>query len=489
MIEATAEADDTRRENILAEAIDNLLGGTREKMKRYARELRMPVSATFAIGILLPVLGMILFPLVASFMGAANLEIYLSFMYNLFIPVVLYIIVYHTLMRRPPTITTQNVTSDMLPKRGVYKVSIGGWSIGIPVILIAIVVFLVLGAWPLLYYYNVLTGNAPLAPTMETDPPTDVGGIVMLRSLMLTVATSVSIGTYLYLGNLQRIKELKKIGDMEEEFPEALFQLGNALGRGNPIETSIWKAINNMQQLDIADMFEIIAYNMNEIGMTFEQAIFDEEYGALRRYPSRMIRSVMRAINKSSEKGTRIVAKAMMSISEYLKNIYKTEEEIQEQLSETLATMSFLGFILAPVISGVALGLGTIITKAFFQLELVSDQLNESAGTGESSELSSGPASDLTGGGEGGLTGVFDLETAVPPDILQLVIGLYLIQLGFIIGMFYVRLTRGRNPLVRKIFTGKVLIVTPLLYAITTLLLVLLFGNLISGAELSGMTG
>ncbi len=488
LVEATAEGNSERRETILAESINNLLDGTREKMKRYARELRMPVSATFGMGILLPVLGMILFPLVASFMGGGSVEIYLSFTYNVLIPVMIYVIVYHTLMRRPPTVSTQDVDSELLPKKGWYTMEVSGREVSVPAILPAAVFFLVIGAWPLMYYFSVLTGNAMMPPHVETR--TDVTPISMLRTLTLTFAASVSIGLYMYLGNVQRLEKFREIGKLEEEFPEALFQLGNTLNRGTPVETGVRKALNNMGQLEITDMFRIISYNMNEVGMTFEQAIFDENYGALRHYPSQLIESVMRALTRSSQKGTRIVAKAMMSISTYLKNIYATEEEIQEQLGETLATMSFLGFVLAPVISGVALGLGTIITKSFYMLELFESCLELEGDLGDVEEGSAGGVGGQAPAGfEDGGFSTFSVEAAVPPDVLQLVIGLYLIELSLLIGMFYVRLTEGENAVVQRVFTGKVLIVTPILYGLTTLLLVVIFGNMISGAIVEGITG
>lgn len=481
LAEATAEGDSERREKILAESIDNLLDGTREKMKRYARELRMPVSATFGLGILLPVLGMILFPLVASFMGGGDVEVYLAFTYNVLLPAVLYVVIYHTLMKRPPTVSTQKVESELLPRKGWYTVNVMGRDLDVPAILPAAVLFLIIGAWPLTYYFSVLTGTAVLPPDPTTDPePTPITWYSMLRSLTLTFATSVAMGLYLYLGNIQRLRKFREIGQLEEEFPEALFQLGNTLNRGNPIETGVRKAVNNMGQLEITDMFKIISYNMNEVGMTFEQSIFDNNYGALRHYPSQLIESVMRALTRSSEKGTHIVSKAMMSISTYLKNIYATEEEIQEQLGETLATMSFLGFILAPVISGVALGLGTIITQTLYLLELFEEEVLDEQMEEPDMDGGADVEAPTDGFGDGGM-GTFSVEAAVPPDVLQLVIGLYLIQLGFLIGMFYVRLTEGNNPVVQRVFTGKVLIVTPILYGITTLLLVVIFLNMISG--------
>lgn len=486
--EAMSEPDNERRDTILSEALDHLLQGTRQKMKRYSRELKMPVSATFGMGVLLPVLGIILFPLVGSFMGGENLSIYLAFTYNIVIPGILYAVMYHTLIKRPPTVSTQAVESDLLPEAGKYTVEIGGHAIKIPAWIFAIIVFVVVGAWPISYYLRVMSGEAVLPPDAATQ--TDATALTMFRSLLMTLAISFSIGTYYYVGNKDRVEYLQEVEKIEDAFPEALFQLGNSLSRGNPIELGIRQAVTRMQDVEIKDMFNVIAYNMSEIGMTFEEAIFDDQYGAIRQYPSQTIQSVMRAITQSSQKGTRVVARAMMSISDYLKNIYKTEEEIQERLGETMATMVFVAFVLAPIISGVALGLGTIITKAFYmiQLEMEKTQLQDQLGNNATNSTGDLPDSGQVDApvDDPGEIWLFTADGTVPPDILQLVIGIYLIELMMILGIFYTRLTEGRNPVIRKFFTGKAMLITPTIYAVATLILVGVFGTMIASALATG---
>ncbi|MFB6115194.1 MAG: hypothetical protein ABEK04_02795, partial [Candidatus Nanohalobium sp.] len=97
--------------------------------------------------------------------------------------------------------------------------------------------------------------------------------------------------------------------------------------------------------------------------MTFEQAIFDEKYGSLRDYPSQMIDTIMNAILKSSEKGTRMAAETMLTISRYLKDVHKTEETLNDLMDESTTTIQLLAYMLSPIISGVAVGMSqTIIT-------------------------------------------------------------------------------------------------------------------------------
>ncbi len=456
--EATMEANQERREDLLAEAIQNLLDGSREKMKRYARDLKLPVSAITGMGIILPVLGIILFPMIASFIGGPNLAVYLSFTYNLLLPAVVYGLIRQVLLKRPPTIAAEQVEAETLPPIGYITLNIGPWTVSIPSILLGLGVFLALGAYPASFYLSTLLAGQELTK----DPSL----FHMARGMLLTVAICWGIGIHLYAGSLQRERRQQKIREVESEFPEALFTLGNALRRGTPIEIGIRNAISNMRELRISEMFQRIAYNIEELGMTFEESVFDAEYGAVHEYPSHLIESVMRAVTESSEKGTEVLSSAMTTISTYLKNLHRTQEEIEERLSDTLSTMRFLVLVLAPVISGVALALGTIITKSFALLSRLS---NRSVGGDPGNAPIEGP----------NIIEAFNLQDAIPPDILQFVIAVYIIELAFIISMFYIRLSAGRSPTRRRIFTGKVLIVAATLYSVAALLLLMVFGGMI----------
>jgi len=202
--------------------------------------------------------------------------------------------------------------------------------------------------------------------------------------------------------------------------------------------------------------------------MTFEDAVFDPSYGALRQFPSQMIHTVMKAILESSEKGTYMASMAMMTISRYLENIHQTQEQLNDLLEDTTTTIQMLAYLLAPIVSGVAVGMSNTIITAMFKL---------SQGFTQSSQnLPS------QGGSASSFSGVLgNLNNAVSPEILQFVVGIYLIQLLWILGTFYMKITHGENKTYRNIFVGKVLISGMLFYTMTILIVALLFGGIISG--------
>jgi len=262
---------------------------------------------------------------------------------------------------------------------------------------------------------------------------------------------------------------------MEDQFPNALFELGNKVSGGTPVEISLKKAAESSDDMEISQLFKDAYNNIETMGMTFEQAIFDEKYGALKRFPSQMIDTIMTAILKSSSKGTDMAAETMLTISRYLKDVHKTEETLNDLMDESTTTIQLLAYMLAPIISGVAVGMSQTIITAMFQLS-TSVQVPEGAsGPGAGAGMGSGGFGNLLGG----------IDDAIPPELLQLVVGVYLIQLLFILGTFYMKIVHGEDTTYKNIFIGKVLISGMIFYSITLLLVSSLFGGVITGAAAS----
>lgn len=201
--------------------------------------------------------------------------------------------------------------------------------------------------------------------------------------------------------------------------------------------------------------------------MTFEEALFNPTHGALKEYPSQMIETVMKAIIEASNKGTKMAAMAMMTIARYLQNIQDTQETLNDLLEDTTSTITMLSYLLAPVISGVAVGMSHTIMTAMFQMsEKFSDvESIQGAGPGSTQNF-------------GGL--ISNIDTAIPPEALQFVVGLYLIQLLHILGAFYVKITRGENTTYRQLYTGKVLVIGITLYTLVLIIIGVVFGGVIS---------
>lgn len=478
---AVNEPNSNRRETLLQDSIDRMLDGTKEKMKHYAQGLKTPVMILNALGAMLPVMGMIMLPLISVFMGDAITTTHLFLIFNILLPGVLYWFMQRVLSSRPPTVSSQPTSQEELPTRGRYTLEILGGRMDIPTWPIGLAVFVFIGAFGIIGYISTIGAGESLLLTYPAN--VDAGSVpslfwngdglaplpMLIRSISITLGLGLGIGISKILGNKERKKAEEHLQDIESQFPTALFQLGNKISGGTPIEVALEQAAQSTSDLDISELFEYSSRNIRQMGMTFEDAIFDPNYGALRKFPSQMIHTVMKAILESSEKGTKMASMAMVTISRYLDNIHQTQEELNDLMEETTTTIQMLAYLLAPIVSGVAVGMSQTIITAMYQLGGSFSQVQQSV-----------PSDSATAGpGFSGIVG--NLDSAIPPEILQFVVGIYLIQLLYILGTFYMKIQHGENPTYRNMFIGKVLISGMLFYSITLLIIAVLFGGMVSG--------
>ncbi len=476
---ATNEPDPTRRDRLLQDAIDNILDGTQEKMKHYAQSLETPVMILNAVGALLPVLGMIMLPLISAFLGGLITPLHLFIIFNIMLPAFLWMFMQRTLSSRPPTVQTQPVSEESLPKRGYYDFNISGDTYSLPTWPIGLAIALTFSLYGIIGYlafphvYPVSdSGLIDSAPGFMVDNGNLSPFPMLLRSMTIIFGVGLGIGVSKILGNISRQREEKKLREIESEFPNALFELGNKISGGTPIELGLDQAAESTKDLQISELFKVSSRNIKEMGMTFEDSIFDPDYGALKQFPSQMIKTVMKAILESSEKGTNMASSAMMTISRYLKNIHKTQEQLKDLMQDTTTTIQMLAYMLAPIVSGVAVGMSQTIITGLYELSESFEIDGGAAPEGE--EVAAGP-----GVGDG--TILQNLDSAIPPEMLQFVVGLYLIQLLYILGTFYMKITRGEDQTYKNMFIGKIMISGMFFYMITVTIISLLFGGLMTG--------
>jgi hypothetical protein len=106
----------------------------------------------------------------------------------------------------------------------------------------------------------------------------------------------------------------------------------------------------------------------------------------------------MKVLVESSKKGLKIAALSLMSISEYIKNINKITVRLKDLLAEVTSDMKSNMTFLAPLLSGVVVGLSAMITSILGKLKL--DQLG-------------GDAATL--GSIGNVLNIFDYQAMIPP--------------------------------------------------------------------------
>jgi hypothetical protein len=427
-----------KRLNMLEEAVNIILEGNREEAKHFNQSLRMPVTVVHALGIILPVMGLVLFPIVAVFLHVNAIVLFIG--YDIILPFMLYFIIINILSVRPATFSSVDISENPnVPPKGRFRFGkkfVRAWPVAV-IISIAIV------ALGIFLYFS------------ESTDAKNFEGIT--SALVITFGIAIGMALYFILTSSQKMKLRTDTMQIEGEFAEALFQLGNQVSSGRPIEMSMENTMARIKTLKIKDLFSRAASNMKMLGFTFQQAFFDEKYGATRFYPSKLIKSVMRTVVESSKKGIVVASNSMLSISKYLKNLHATQEEVRDSLNEVVGSLKFQGFFLTPMISGTVATLAIIIIRILKQLGDQAPVIGTSIPM--ISEFSKIP---------------------ITPFQFIFVVAIYMIESSFIISMFINTIENGEDPIGRANVTGYTLIVGFVVFSISLLLTLTMFGPLIS---------
>jgi hypothetical protein len=452
-----------KAELVLDEALEVILSGTKTRMKHYAQDLTLPVSVIHMMGIVLPILGSIMAPMAAVFLSDIARPEYFFIMYDVMLPIFIVWFINSVLKKRPSTFSQVDISMyPDLPPPGSFTVKSGGKKISLPAAPFALLVGLVFMMPPLLFF------AADPGLLLSAQGTHDIFSMVM--SMMIIMGMAFAIATYLILSNFQRIKVQDDVLKTEGEFELALFQLGNRISGGIPPELALEKSIDDVKDLSIAGLFTITLRNIKSLGMTFREALLNEKWGAIRYYPSSIIKNIMYMVVDVARKGVKYAAESMLTVSKYLRNIRETQEYIRDLLQESVSSMKFQAYMLTPMVTGLIVSMAQIIIKvlAILQTRLMS--------------LSSGAALpiNITGGLFGGGTG--GASKTVSPEIFQLIIGIYLIEIIIILAMFMTKISQGENKVYMWYTAGKMLIVAVSMYFLVALGTSAMFGELIENA-------
>src|SRR3989338_8136168 len=94
------EPSEERRVALLDKALDVILSETYEKMLHYAHNLKSPISMLHMLGIILPVLGLVILPLVVSFVEGVS-WVHIAVLYNVVFPLGVFYLGKSILTNRP----------------------------------------------------------------------------------------------------------------------------------------------------------------------------------------------------------------------------------------------------------------------------------------------------------------------------------------------------------------------------------------------------
>jgi hypothetical protein len=463
------EPSEGRRVNVLEKSLQVILDGVYDKMLKYTHNVKAPLTNIYMLGIVLPTLSLAILPLASTMLGGAIKWYHVLLLFNVLIP---FMVVYMTgdvMMKRPGGYGE----ASLLEKNPLYSryASGAGYIKG----MVLAMPFFLIGLLPFLWRYT----PVPIWLGTTRDYAWSQLGLGFLGSsgalgivsgsgilygpsgslsLLLSLGIPISIAMVFIIAYKDKTEEIletrDKYKEVEQEFTSSLFQLGNRIGDGLPAEIAFSKTLESTRGTATEGFFRIVNENIQQLGMNLERALFDPRRGAVVFYPSELVATSMRILVESVKKGLQVAARSLMSISDYVKNIKKINARLNDLLADIISDMKSNMTFLAPLLSGIIVGLAGMITTILGSLDFM--MAGGSGGAGLSENISD-------------IMGMFDPVLMIPTYWLQIVIGIYLIEIVFILTSTLVTIKSGRDPLQVTAETGRNLKMTMILYSVVAI--------------------
>jgi hypothetical protein len=412
----------------IREAVNIMAYGTKTRMKKYALMMRSPLKILNAFGILLPMLGLIFFPILIIFIPEIAKPELIAFSYVVLFPACVYLFLRKYFYTKPYSYHQVEIKNLENFKR--QKI-------------ILLFLSLVIAIVPTAYLLNLLSSIQTIFSTEQ-----------FIYSFLVILTISSAILIYSFLLSINNLKKNREILQIESELPISLFQLSIVSNVGKPIEKNIEDLLPRIGTLKINKIFKKILYNISTFGMTLESAIFERNVGAIWSYPSKIISMSFKLLVDISRKGTSFLYTALKSVSEFLKDADDVNNATDEILSETTSDMQIQAWVFAPLSAGIVVGLMAIVIFVFSIFGEDFSEISKFVGENEIGDALKGSFSFLS-----------NIGKQIPFHNFQLIVGIYMIEMVLIISHFLGELNYGEDE-VSKIFElGKIMLIAIFVYS------------------------
>ena len=200
--------------------------------------------------------------------------------------------------------------------------------------------------------------------------------------------------------------------------------------------------------------------------MDIEEAIFNLKNGAILDYPSPLIESSMEVLVESSKKGPYVVSNSLISISNYVNQVHVINERLKDLLGEIISSMKSMVNFLAPIIAGIVVGMASLIVSIIGRLGDLADKAT----------------SNTTGidlGNVQSLSSFLDIREVVPGYYFQIVIGVYIVEIVYILSVLSNGIENGPDKIGEEYSIGRNMFTGTILYSLIAFLFILIFNALV----------
>jgi hypothetical protein len=438
------------------------------------------------MGIMLPLMGSVVFPLISIFLAGSVKPFYIAFGYTVLLPIILFWFLYRILSKRPGGYSHTEKIEEVQPNK---YIKFG--NLQLPIVPLAILFGVIIMLPGLLHYaelisfYHYISTNYSGAKAAEAWREFSLSSYSQEHILsdtfraMFVIWGLAFIVIFAYFFRSSKPFQFDQyIRKLENDFEYGLFELHSALQQNVPIEIALNKVKEQYEKINKTDspIYHFFAQMYEKLvkeAKSLENILFGED-GLLHKIPSSMIKNVMGIVTSAISKSATIASYVTRNISYYLGRLSEIEDLIKKTTIEITSNLEMQGKLIAPFMAAIVASSSVIIIQLLQGVTYILKSFQQLQGGAVVSEA---------------FTDVFELlkiQDVMPPTLMELIIGIYFIESVLIICYFYVGIARGFNRVHREYLTYKWMLSGIILFSIIFFGVIIAFQPIYNQIAMSG---
>ena len=399
------------QETIVNEVLETIIVAYHTRGKRFAEDLASKAKMLIAVGVLLPIMSLMVLPLVSVFMPEIVKPPIIAFVYDVFFPVVLLLMALHFSANRIQVNTIRIEQSPFFKKT--------------PLIIYVICIMIFIGfAIPTIIHLKTINMSVIESASREYA----LNSVFQVWLIMLGTVISVWLFTYLYIRRNKKIWQ--DVYDTEQDFPHLLQIFSTYLSLNRSLESIIPEVIDDYETYGFSDHPVVKVFKqMYSKLLTTKKTVMELTKKILPRIcPSIKVSSALSQIISFTNISQPSAAKASKMVRKQAISIYKLDDYIRSLLSETVSLINITTTMLAPLLAAAAviMSLAIVMSLRFITMQL--ESIQNSMGVAGGTKLT-----------------LVDITQIIPPTVIEVIVGFYLISTVFVLSVFSSNIKIGND--------------------------------------------
>jgi len=408
LLQTASLSPKNEREKILEETTETLLVNYTTLGKRFSEELTNNAKKLITIGVLFPILSLMLLPILSIFMPYLVEPTLLAFIYTVLFPTLTLLMALNFSAKRIQidTIHIEDSEHYTPTPKWVYLVS-GG-------------VMLIFSIPTVLYVNYVLKNNVTVLDSFTAM----VIGWVMSFGVFLGLMLFTSIYAHRYK------KLWTDVREVEQDLPHLLQSFSTYLTLNMSVENIIPAVVDDYERFGFGNHPVVKAFKkLNHLLLTTKENIFELVKKRLKKIlPSKKVTEVITQIVSFSEISEESSARVAKMIRKQTLSLYKLDDYIKTLLADSVGLINITTLMMAPLLTASAVVMSVGIVKS---LVFIGQQLEVLA--------------KIFGFSEGFSLNIVNIQTIVPPVLIEVIVGFYLLETILVLSLFATNINIGND--------------------------------------------